>query len=204
MPHPKDILDRMFGDAYFSFWDGASAYWAIEIAEEDEFKTAFTTPKGLYKFNRMPFGLVNSGSTYQRLKDETLKPPYVNDICVHLAEFNINIADLKSALEAFSKANVQLRRDKCSFGYREGEFVGRMITAEGHYPTPRLVEKIKTAERTRTNKELLRFMGLVNYYREHVQGFAEIAEPLYRVTRDSAEWIWNETAETAFHSFKTS
>ena len=45
-------------------------------------------------------------------------------------------------------------------------------------------------------------MGLVNYYREHVQGFAEIAEPLYGLTRDSAEWIWNETAGPAFHSLK--
>ena len=87
----------------------------------------------------MPFGLVNSGSTYQRLMDETLR-----------AEFNIHITDLKSALEALSKANVQLRRDKCSFGYREGEFIGHMITVEGYYPTPRLVVKIKTAERPRT------------------------------------------------------
>ena len=70
----------------------------------------------------MPFGLVNSGSTYQRLMDESLRPvihahPYIDDICVHSAEFNIHIADLKSALEALSKANVQIRRDKCSFGY---------------------------------------------------------------------------------------
>ena len=45
MPHPKDILYRMFGDTYFSLLDEASAYWAIE--EEDKFKTAFTTSKGL-------------------------------------------------------------------------------------------------------------------------------------------------------------
>ena len=42
MPHPKDILYRMFGDTYFSLLDGAS-----EIEEEDKFKTAFTTSKGL-------------------------------------------------------------------------------------------------------------------------------------------------------------
>ena len=67
--------------------------------EKDTFKTALTTPKGLCEFNRIPFGLVNSGSTYQRLMDETLRPvihahPYVEDICVHSAEFNINIVTL--------------------------------------------------------------------------------------------------------------
>ena len=88
MPHPRDILDRMYGDSYYSFLDGASAYWAIEIDEEDKYKTSFATPKGLFEFNRMSFGLINSGSTYQRLMDETLRDvnradPYVDDICVH-------------------------------------------------------------------------------------------------------------------------
>ena len=50
IPHPKDILDRMFGDTYFSFFDGAPAYCAIEIAEKDKFKTAFTTTKCIYEF----------------------------------------------------------------------------------------------------------------------------------------------------------
>ena len=45
MPHPRDILDRMHGDSYYSFLDGASAYWAIEIDEEDKYKTSFVTPK---------------------------------------------------------------------------------------------------------------------------------------------------------------
>ena len=71
MPLPKDILDWMHGDKFYSFLGGASAYWSIQIEEEDKYKTAFSTPNGLYEFNRMPLGLVNSGSTYQRLMDET-------------------------------------------------------------------------------------------------------------------------------------
>ena len=71
--------------------------------------------------------------------DESLRPvihahSYVEDICEHSSEFNFHIADLESALEALSNANVQLRWDKCPLGYHEGEFVGHMITAEGHTP----------------------------------------------------------------------
>ena len=143
MPHPKYILNKLYGDTYFSFLDGASAYWAIKISEADRHKTAFATP--LFEFNRMPFGLINSGSTYQRLMDETLKlvdraDPYVDDICVHSMDFEGHLSDLKATLEALRKANVQLRRDKCTFGYSEGEFVGHIISKEGHRPIPRLVE----------------------------------------------------------------
>ena len=73
MPHPRDILDPMHGDSYYSFLDGASAYWAIEIDEEDKYKTSFAMPKGLFEFNRIPFGLTNSGPIYQRLMNETLR-----------------------------------------------------------------------------------------------------------------------------------
>ena len=168
MSHPRDILDRMYGESYYSFLDGASAYWAIEIDEEDKHKTVFVTPQGLFEFNRMPFGLINSGSTSQRLMDETLKDvngadPYVDDICIHSGEFNGHVEDLMSALKALRKANIQLKLDKRLFGYNEGQFVGQIISVNGHRPVPRLVKKIKNAPQAKTKKELFRFLGLVNY-----------------------------------------
>ena len=60
MPNAKYILDRMSNHSHFSFVDGASAYWSIEVEESDTYKTAFVTQRGLYEMNRMPFGLVNS------------------------------------------------------------------------------------------------------------------------------------------------
>ena len=48
MPNAKDILDRMCNHRYFSFVDGASAYWSIEVEESDKHKTAFVTQRGLY------------------------------------------------------------------------------------------------------------------------------------------------------------
>ena len=111
MPHPKDIMDRVYGDTHYSVLDGASAYWSVEIDEADKYKTAFATTRGLYEFNRMPFGLINSGSTYQRLMDEALREvqqadPYVDDVCVHSKGFNSHMEDLKKTLEALRKAGV--------------------------------------------------------------------------------------------------
>ena len=36
------------------------------MAPEDEELTAFRTPKGIYCYTVMPFGLKNAGATYQR------------------------------------------------------------------------------------------------------------------------------------------
>ena len=130
----------------------------------------------------MPFGLINSGSTYQRLMDETLRDvnradPYVDDICVHSGEFMSHLKDLKSNFNALRNAKIQLRRDKCMFGYNEGEFVGHTVSANGHRPIPRLVEKIREASQPKTKKELLRFLVLINYHREYIPKFAVLADP---------------------------
>ncbi|KAK4383835.1 hypothetical protein Sango_3114600 [Sesamum angolense] len=49
-----------------SFMDGSSGYNQICMALADEELTAFRTPKGLYCYKVMPFGLKNADTTYQR------------------------------------------------------------------------------------------------------------------------------------------
>lgn len=56
-----------------SFLDGFSGYNQVVVKEEDRLKTAFTTPWGTYMFLRMPFGLLNVGSTFQRAADFTFR-----------------------------------------------------------------------------------------------------------------------------------
>ena len=145
MSNPKDILDKMQGNQFFSFLDAASAYWCVELEEEVKHKTAFSTPRGHYEMNRMAFGLCNSQSTYQRLMDDTLRgvnntDSYVDDICVHSSSFEEHLKDLRSEFTALQKANIQLRQDKCSFAVRSGHFVGHIISGEGRRPAPGNVE----------------------------------------------------------------
>lgn len=43
------------------------------MAEEDKYKTTFTTPWGTYDFNQMPFGLENARATFHRAMDHAFK-----------------------------------------------------------------------------------------------------------------------------------
>ena len=198
----------MSNHSHFSFVDGASAYWSIEVEESDRYKTAFVTQRGLYEMNRMPFGLVNSQASYQRLMDETLKQvqradPFVDDSCIHSESFEQHLSDLEQTLEALESANIQLRQDKCSFGYPCGEFLGHKVSHEGHSPIPRLVNKIRNAQRPSSKRQLQRFLGLANLYRDYIPKFATVAEPLYALTGERKEWAWGVQEEEAFQSLKT-
>ena len=72
LPRVDDILDSLGNSQYFSTIDLKSAYWQISVNERDPHKTAFVTQRGLFEFNRMPFGLVNAPTTFQRAMDLVL------------------------------------------------------------------------------------------------------------------------------------
>ena len=66
MPHIDVLVDNIVGHALLSFMDRFSRYNQIKMASEDMEKTTFITPWGTYCYKVMPFGLKNTGATYQR------------------------------------------------------------------------------------------------------------------------------------------
>ncbi|RVW70817.1 Transposon Ty3-I Gag-Pol polyprotein [Vitis vinifera] len=74
LPRIDQIVDSTSGQGMLSFLDAFSGYHQIPMSPDDEEKTAFITPHGLYCYKVMPFGLKNAGATYQRLMTKIFKP----------------------------------------------------------------------------------------------------------------------------------
>ena len=68
----------------------------------------------------------------------------------------------------------------------------------GHSPLPPLVDKIPIAARPGNCKELQRFLGLVNYYREYSSNMADVTQPLYDLARKGRDWVWDGKCESAY------
>jgi hypothetical protein len=60
------ILERVAGHEFYCFLDGYSSYNQIEITLEDQEKTTFTCPFDTFAYRRMPFGLCNAPTMFQR------------------------------------------------------------------------------------------------------------------------------------------
>ena len=66
LPFIDQMIERLSGHDFYCFLDGFSGYFQIPIAPEDQEKTTFTCPYGTFAYRRMPFGLCNTPTTFQR------------------------------------------------------------------------------------------------------------------------------------------
>ncbi len=93
LPNMLDFSDRLSGCTVFSKIDLLKGYWQVLVRSEDRKKTAIITPFGLFQFRRMPFGLRNAGSSFQRMMDRVLAGLpftycYLDDL--RIASLNLN------------------------------------------------------------------------------------------------------------------
>ena len=87
LPNVADCTARIAGSTVFSRLDLQKGYYQIPMAAEDIPKTAIITPFGMFEFLRLPFGLRNTGNTFQRMMDQILGNlpycfVYIDDILV--------------------------------------------------------------------------------------------------------------------------
>ena len=90
---------------------------------------------------------------------------FVDDTCAHSKDFDAHLDHLDQTLGRFNRAGIQLRIDKCSFGYEEVDFLGHRVSSKGRRPLPTTLSKISKFPRPRSRKEVRQFMWLVNWYR---------------------------------------
>ena len=158
--------------------------------QDSQQKTAFTTHNGLYEFLTMPFGLVNSGASFQRLMGHILRGLeyrfaliYIDDIIIFSKSVDEHLDHLEEVFRRLRDANVKLNPKKCSFVKQRVEYLGHVVTPEGISPNPDKVRVVQEFPTPTNLKELRSFLGLANYYRRFVRGFSNIANPLNALTK---------------------
>jgi len=185
IPNINDILDKLGRAQYFSTLDLASGFHQIEMEETSIGKTAFNVENGHYEYLRMPFGLKNAPSTFQRVMDEVLKDVqnkicmvFMDDIIVFSSGLEEHIKNLKLIFQKLRDANLKIQVDKCEFLRHEVEFLGHIVTREGIKPNKKKIEAIQKYPIPKTPRDIKSFLGLLGYYRKFIKNFAKITKPM--------------------------
>nr|KYP39688.1 Retrovirus-related Pol polyprotein from transposon 17.6 [Cajanus cajan] len=116
------MLERLAGKSHYYFLDGFSGYFHIHIVLEDQENTTFTFLFGTFAYRRMPFGLCNAPSTFQRcmlsiFSDllENCMEVFMDDFTVYGSSFDACLDSLDRVINRCIEANLVLNFEKCHF-----------------------------------------------------------------------------------------
>lgn len=184
LPHIGDLLDRLGDACIFSKMDCRSGYHQVRVQEEDSHKTTFVTHKGSFEWRVLPMGLTNAPATFQRLMNDVLRPfadfcvVYLDDILIFSNTEEEHAGHVRRVLEALRKNTLRLHPEKCYFGRQEIGFLGYVIAPGVIKMEHSKVEAVRNWDIPRTKGQLMEFLGFVNFYSDHIEGFAHKAAPL--------------------------
>ncbi|MCQ7416404.1 reverse transcriptase family protein, partial [Salmonella enterica] len=130
------------------------------IAPEDQEKTTFTCPYGTFAFRRMPFGLCNAPTTFQRcmlaiFSDmiESTVEVFMDDFSVFGGSFQNCLENLGKVLKRCEDTHLVLNWEKCHFMVKEGIVLGHRISKNGLEVDRAKVEVIERLEPPNSVKE---------------------------------------------------
>ncbi|KAE8239955.1 hypothetical protein A4X13_0g7999, partial [Tilletia indica] len=192
--YPLPTIDAVFhtllGKRWFSSLDAIRGYHQQSVKSEDRWKTAFVCHRGLYQYRRVPFGLKNAPSIFQRLMDKLLGHlrwkeaiVYIDDIVVATLTLVEHLRALSTLLSRAEEAGLKFSPSKCTFGIPSLTLLGRKVSGAGVAIWTERAKAVQDLPQPRTLKDLYHALGLFGYYRAFIHKFAEIAEPLTRLTR---------------------
>lgn len=187
LPQISDLLDRLGRCQYFSVIDLKSGFHQIEMHEDSIAKTAFSTPNYHLEFRRLPFGLKNSPSTFQRMMDNVLRGisnefccVYLDDIIIFSTSLQEHLQRLEAVFKRLRKANLKIQLDKTEFLRSEISYLGHVITPEGVKPNPDKIQAILEYPIPTNTRQIKSFLGLLGYYRRFIRDFAKVTKPMTR------------------------
>lgn len=122
----------------FSTLDLKSGFWHVPLDPATKHKSAFITRKGVYEFNRLPYGMMNSPMTFQCLMTKVLEDlnfkialVYIDDILIFSETFEEHLHHLKLVFTNLRAAKLKLNPEKCKFGTKTVKYLGHIISKDG-------------------------------------------------------------------------
>jgi hypothetical protein len=122
--------------------------------------------------------------------------------CLFGSTFEQTCERLQQVLHRIEVANVKLKASKCHLFESQVKFLGFIVSRDGISVDPEKTRVISRWPVPRNITEVRAFTALCSYHRRHIFRFAEIAKPLYDLTKKGKKFEWGEQQEAAFMKLK--
>ncbi|KAH7705812.1 gag-pol polyprotein, partial [Aphelenchoides avenae] len=179
------------------------AYLQIELDDESKKLCGITTHRGLYQYNRLPFGVKSAPGIFQSVMDKMLAGiplarGYLDDVIVGGSSLEEHIDALFQVFERFASYGFHLNLEKCELLVKEIHFLGRIVDANGIRPDPARVKAFKEMPAPHDVHTVKSYLGSLNYYGRFLPQIREVRAPLDKLTLKDTKFEWTPECQEAF------
>jgi hypothetical protein len=192
IPRIEELFTSLAGGKTLSKLDLSHAYLQVPLDEASRRLVTINTHKGLFEYQRLPFGIASAPSIFQRVMENLLQR--IPRVCVYIDDILVtgsteeHLANLAQVLTRLGNAGMRLKREKCAFMLDSVSYLGHVISSEGLRTGDLKVKAIIDAPDPKDLSELRSFLGMVNYYGKFLPNLVTTLSPLYRLLRQSSVW----------------
>lgn len=209
MPRIDFVLSQLGKAKVVTTLDLASGYHQLKMNEESKNVTAFITHRGVFRFKKLPFGLVNASFYFQKCMEKILGDilykyaiAFLDDIIVYSESWDAHLIHLQNVLQKLHNAGFTVNYDKVHIGCESVKILGHIFRDGKISPNPEKVRAIQQYKTPNNRKDVMRLLGLAGFYRSYIPGFSIIAKPLTLLLRKKTRWKWGKEQLHAFNTLK--
>lgn len=205
--YPIPIIDDLLANKseanWFSVLDLKGAYTQLCVSEKSQQILGLNTIKGLYVYQRLPFGIKPAASIFQSAMDKILcglknVQAYIDDVLIWGKTPEELYATMKLVFERLKHYNVKVNHEKCLFMVREVKYLGHILSREGIKPNAEKLKAVLKAPVPENVTQLRSFIGMVTFYSKFLKSLNGLLLPLYNLLKKEVKFEWSNECQRAF------
>ena len=207
LPRIEDIFAALSGGERFTKLDLRHAYLQMLVAEQSRDLLTINTEKGLYRYNRLVYGVASAPAIWQRTMDTILQglpgvKCIIDDMIITGATEEEHLRNLEAVLCRLDQYNLRANLSKCEFFKERVSYCGHEIDSKGLHKTQAKIEAVVDAPKPTNVSELRSFLGIVNYYARFLRNLSSTLYPLHQLLAKGKKWRWTSECDRAFAEIK--
>lgn len=209
--YPIPSLEELkldFKDAeYFTVLDLKDGFYHVELEEKSRKLCTFSTPYGLYQFNRLPFGIKIASELFQKYMNETFGDLpgvkfYIDDSVIYGKDLREHDVNLRRFMSRAVEKGVKFNLKKLQFTKKEVKFFGHIFSKNEVRVDLDRIKSITNLPVPTSQKEVQKFLGVVNYIREFIPNLPVLTHNIRNLLKKDSAFVWLANHQAEFDKLK--
>lgn len=207
LPRPDELFVALNGGCSFTKIDFSNTYHQVPLDDNSKEILVINTHKGLFQYNRLPFGVASAPSIFQQIMDQMLAGLngtvcYLDDIIVTGKSETEHLWNLQRVFQRIQEYGFRVNKAKCCFLQDKVEYLGFIVDKNGVHTSLAKIKAIVDMPKPVNISQLRSYLGMINHYAKFVLRLTDRLKPFYKLLVIDNEWIWSDECEKAFKAIK--